>query len=235
MGIEDGMNWNDRLHDMTGERMARTSPVLEEAWRYWTGLRRGTALPLREALEPRAMSLILGHSMILDRARPGTVRVRLSGRVPNALMGMETRGLPVRAFFDLLQRSQAIEVVEQVFTTPATLELDLLSENAEGTLAARLLILPLRDRRDDVSKALAVLVPERIVTGEPRRFSILRQNLAPVAAPSRQVPVPEQTAAGTVVGDAWLEEELQRMRPHHVAAAKAATAPTDVPWLRVVK
>ncbi|MGB3556658.1 MAG: PAS domain-containing protein, partial [Jannaschia sp.] len=109
-----GSEYQSEVHDLMGERMTRKSPVLEEAWRYWSSLRSGNALPRRDALDPRAMSLTLGHSMILDRVRPGTVRVRLGGRVMNDLMGMEVRGLPVRAFFEVAQRDGAVDLVEQV-------------------------------------------------------------------------------------------------------------------------
>ena len=177
------------IHDITAARMTRSSPVLEEAWRYWNAKRVGGDLPRRDALDPRAMQLVLGHAMILDRVRRGTVRVRVGGRVPNALMGMETRGLPIRAFFDLLQRGDAAEIVERAFDAPATVEFDLVSDGDEGSVTARMLVLPLLDREGAVSKALAVLVPGRLTTDGPRRFRIARHHVSPVRLPVR-VPAP---------------------------------------------
>ena len=207
------------IHDITGARMTRRSPVLEEAWRYWSSLRRDGRLPERAALDPGAMKLILGHSMVLDRVRPGSVRVRLGGRVPNALMGMETRGLPIRAFFDLMQRNRAIELMDRVFDERASLELDLSSEGDEAPLAARMMVLPLADRDGQATKALAVLVPDRVVSEGPRRFVIERHHLAPVLASltDRSPGVPLAEAA---------EDQAPYM---------AAPQSDRAPWLRVVK
>ena len=180
--------------DLVDARLTTKSPILQEAWRYWSSLRTDGAVPRREALDPRAMSLILGHSLILDRMRPGTVRVRTGGRVANDLMGMETRGLPIRAFFDLMQRTRAIALVERAFTEVATLEMDLVSDGLDGPLPARMILLPLRDRVDEVSKALAVLVPERLDAEGPRRFAIRRHHLAPLFA-ARPIPTTQLAMA----------------------------------------
>lgn len=191
---DPGRDSGAQIHDITRERMMRLSPVLEETWRYWSSKRPGRDVPLRESLEPRAMTLILGHAMILDRVRPGTVRVRLGGRIPNTLMGMETRGLPVRAFFDLMQRGDMAELIERAFTEPATLEMDLVSDGGGGRLVAQMLILPLRDRQGSVTKALSVLVPERVVSDGPRRFRMIRHNLGPIDLPARGPTPPVRTA-----------------------------------------
>ena len=187
----------ENVHDIMAARMTRTSPVLEEAWRYWSSKRRGGDLPMRVALDPRGMQLILGHSMILDRVRPGTVRVRLGGRVPAMLMGMETRGLPIRAFFDLLQRGEAADLIDAGFDGPATLELDLLSEGPDGALAARMLVLPLLDTAGAVTKALAVIVPDRLTDGAPRRFRIVRHHLGATAQRITAPVVPTRRENGT--------------------------------------
>ncbi|KIT17793.1 PAS domain-containing protein [Jannaschia aquimarina] len=212
------------IHSLTRARMTRVSPVLDEAWRYWSMLRTGGDLPRRDALDPSAMSLILGHSMILDRVRPGTVRVRLGGRVANGLMGMEVRGLPIRAFFDLLQRARAADLVERVFEDAATLELDLISDQDGHPLPARMIVLPLRDRSGEITKALAVLVPERVIDEGPRRFTIVRHHLAPTGVrPTRPAtrPMPQFDAA---------------MRaPAEQPAGFEEPSPGPVPWLRVVK
>jgi hypothetical protein len=178
------------VHDMMAARMMRTSPVMEEAWRYWNAKRVDGGLPARDDLDPRAMNLIIGHSMILDRVRPGTVRVRVGGRIANSLMGMETRGLPIRAFFDLLQRGEAAELIETCFTTPATMELELQSDGEEGLVRAKMLILPLLDREGAVSKVLALIVPDRLVADAPRRFGIVRHVSGPLAHAARRPPAP---------------------------------------------
>lgn len=224
---------SEKVRELMGARMMRKSPVLEEAWRYWSDLRRGQALPKRADLDPAGMKLILGHSLILDRVRPGTVRVRVGGRVPNDLMGMETRGLPVRAFFDLMQRSKAQELVESCFTDPATLELDLISEGADGPVAARMVLLPLVDAHGEVTKALAVLVPDRVATDGPRRFSILRHHLGAL----RHQPKPEAKLRPRPVTPTPAPQYDTPAPSAPVLAAESVPVfqETSVPWLKVVK
>jgi hypothetical protein len=171
--------------DLTGRRMERHSPLLEEAWRYWSSLRSGGALPERRTLEPRAMGLILGHSMILERGRPGLIRVRVGGSVLSRLMGMEVRGLPLRAFFAVAQRAEVTETVDRVFSDPATLEMRLAAVDATGPISARMLVLPLRDGAGGVDKALACLAVDRVDPAPPHRFTLERSFLSPLAPPAR--------------------------------------------------
>lgn len=224
-GFDDGSGGHDQsggIQDLMGARLTRKSPLLEETWRYWSSLRRGHALPRRDALEPRAMSFILGHSMILDRIRPGTVRVRLGGRAVQDLMGMEVRGLPVRAFFDLDARTEATAIVEAVFETPSVLEMDLVSDGPEGRLAGRMLVLPLLDHAGRPTKALTCLSLDGPVQGPPRRFRLMGHRLSPIhaAAAPAPLPVPRQDAPAL---------------PLELAEAPAAFRSSPVPWLRVVK
>ncbi|CUH39592.1 PAS domain protein [Jannaschia seosinensis] len=217
----------DRVRNFTGLRMMRNSPILEETWRYWTSLRRGTAIPQRSTLDPSAMRLILGHAMILDRTRHGTTRVRLGGHVMQDLMGMEVRGLPIRAFFDLADRTRVCEQIEQVFEQPAKLELDLISEGSEGIVTARMLVLPLTDATGAVSKALTVMVCDRITRDAPRRFSLTKAQLTPLCEVAE--------------ADHPRRRHTDRALPHELTAGMAESAapfegrPSQVPWLRIVK
>ncbi|MEM7710639.1 MAG: PAS domain-containing protein [Pseudomonadota bacterium] len=221
-GIEDkpgATRGNGHVHDMMGERMTRTSPLLEETWRYWSSLREGTNLPRRDALEPRAMAFTLGHSMILDRIRPGTVRVRLGGRVMQTVMGMEVRGLPVRAFFDLAERTLAVHLIEEVFETRAALDLDLISDGEDGPLSGKLLVLPLLDHGGQPTKALTCLSLDGPVFDPPRRFRILDHRLTPIQAPA----------------PALLPRPVETRPAMELAEPPAAYRASPVPWLRVVK
>lgn len=217
-------------------RVTRRSPLLDEAWRYWTSLREGAALPRRSALDPKAMRLVIGHAMILDQVRHGTVRVRLGGQSLERIMGMDVRGLPIRAFFDLTDRTRALDLIEQVFDTPASLELDLIANAAPGGLVtARMLVLPLLDAAGHPTKALAVMVTDRIVDAPPRRFSVTNATLVPVLGAQHATPArrrEDDPAAGPE-----LPTDLARPQSHELAepAAPFAGRPSQVPWLRVVK
>ncbi|WP_299815341.1 PAS domain-containing protein [uncultured Jannaschia sp.] len=219
------------MDEMTGRgpsglRTMRTSPILNEAMRYWNTLREGADLPRRTALDPRAMSHIIGHAMILDRVHNGAIRARLGGHVMNDLMGMDVRGLPVRAFFELRDRDRAVELVNQVFETPASLEMDLLSQSPTGALlTGRMLFLPLLDSAGAPTKALSVLVTDRVVSDPPRRFGITNATMVPLQTASmRAMPACRAAPASD------LPEE---MRPEETGAP--AMRPSSVPWLRVVK
>ncbi|WP_175484759.1 PAS domain-containing protein [Jannaschia pohangensis] len=228
MNFENTGGNSAQFGDLTGLRMMRKSPLLEEAWRYWTSLREGSDLPRRAALDPHAMRLILGHAMILDQVRHGTVRVRLGGHVMHDLMGMDVRGLPIRAFFDVADRTRVVDQIEQVFDTPASLELDLISDGKEGIVTGRMLVLPLLDAAGQPTKALTVMVTDRMVRDTPRRFSLTNATLVPLAG--------ARNGAGP----------QRRLTDHHLPVEISALGlaegqtpfqarPSSVPWLRVVK
>lgn len=218
-------------------RVTRRSPLLDEAWRYWTSLREGAALPRRSALDPKEMRLVIGHAMILDQVRHGTVRVRLGGQALERIMGMDVRGLPIRAFFDLTDRTRALDLFEQVFDTPASLELDLIAHAAPGGLVtARMLVLPLLDAAGRPTKALAVMVTDRIIDTPPRRFSVTNATLAPLTVPGARVPAPRRRIEDRAEN---IDLPVEVMTPK-VSGLAESQAPfvgrgSSVPWLRVVK
>lgn len=218
------------IRQFTGLRMTRRSPLLEETWRYWTSLRDGQDVPQRTALDPKAMSRILGHAMILDQVRHGTVRIRLGGNVMHQVLGMDVRGLPIRALFDLADRTRAVDLIEQVFDTPSTLELDLISEGAEGLVTGRMLVLPLLDAAGAVTKALTVMVTDRVVMDAPRRFAVTNATARPLTG---------DTSPGT--SDAPQRRATDHRLPVEIMAGMAEdpapfeAKPSPVPWLRVVK
>ncbi|MDZ4094974.1 MAG: PAS domain-containing protein, partial [Paracoccaceae bacterium] len=99
---------------------------------YWEGLRRGPVLPRRADIDPRGIEGALEGAFILDRIAPGMARFRLAGMGLVELMGMEVRGMPLSAMFDPMGRSRLAEGLEQVFTTPAILDLHLEAERGIG-------------------------------------------------------------------------------------------------------
>lgn len=219
--ITDGVGHvpNGGTHDALGDRMLRASPLLEEAWRYWSSLRPPHGLPRRADLDPARMQFILGHAMVVEHVRPGTVRIRLGGPVTEALMGMDVRGLPIRAFFDAPQRGEATRLFERMFRTPAALDLRLAPAGDHGEAcpdrpAARMLVLPLADRTGGVTKALATIATGARDVRPPRRFAITSHTLWPL-----------HVTAGRPMGE--------KTPPPPPGFAEAAPGP--VPWLRIVK
>ncbi len=227
--IEGGGGSGGTLTLPGGLRMMRTSPLLSEALRYWTSLCHGGDLPRRADLDPARMTHILGHAMILDRVRPGSIRVRLGGHVLQSLMGMDVRGLPVRAFFDLADRTRVGALIEDVFDSPATLEMDLISDGPDGIITGRMILLPLLDTARRTTKALAVMVTDRAVTDAPRRFSLTHAVALPVhGAAASHGAMPDRPLSPPVAAPETGHGLAERAEPYR-------TRPSPVPWLRVVK
>lgn len=115
---------------------------------YWEGLRRDGALPGRSALDPRGLSGVLDRVFLGERIGRGLVQVRIAGSGLADFAGMDVRGLPLSCLFAADSRALLGQRLEQVFETPAVVEVDLGSDRAAGGgLVARLLLLPLAEDR----------------------------------------------------------------------------------------
>lgn len=224
-------------------RLAKSSKTFADVLAYWDSLRVGTELPARSDLDPRLIQSALPHSFILDRARPGTIRIRVAGGHMNTLMGMEVRGMPIRAFFDLLERRRLMDLAETVFTAPALLELDLVSNNrAASPLSGKMLILPMRDHEGHVTKALGCLVTNGDVGVTPRRFHIQRDVLTPITMRTAAV-APPSAIAGFNEPVSPFEARPAQDTPQRTAPGvpvipkelEQASEPGPVPWLRIVR
>ncbi|MBF9029920.1 PAS domain-containing protein [Rhodobacterales bacterium HKCCE3408] len=146
-------------------------PMIGEVTRYWDGLRHGRIVPAREEIDPREIQTALPYSFILDRPRPGTVRFRLSGMHLNQVLGMEARGMPVRAVCEVPYRKRLMEQVEMVFDEPALLEIELRADRGLfGPLRAHMALLPLRSGSGAVDRALGIFVTDGEIPNTPLRF-----------------------------------------------------------------
>ncbi|MEM8880984.1 MAG: PAS domain-containing protein [Pseudomonadota bacterium] len=150
-------------------------PTITLVTRYWDSLRAGRLVPQREEIDPREIQNALSYSFILDRTRPGSVRFRLSGMHLNDVLGMEARGMPVRALCDVPYRQRFMEKVEQVFEKPALLEADLRADKGRaGAMRARLVLLPLSThgaKGVEVNRALGIFVTDGPAIDPPTRFA----------------------------------------------------------------
>ncbi len=170
--------------DFISKRMMRDHQTLAQVMDYWNSIREDERVPTRAHLDPRKIQNVLSNVFILDRTRPGIVRFRVAGHHLNELIGFEARGMPVRAFFDLTERRRLMEHVEICFTKPALLELDLISaRDDQYPLTGRMIVLPMRDHEDKVTKALGALVTFGTSGNAPQRFLLRRQHLTPVTFP----------------------------------------------------
>jgi hypothetical protein len=116
---------------------------------YWEGLRQSASLPSRTALDPRGLSGVLDRVFLAERIGSGLVQVRIAGSGLADFAGMDLRGLPLSCLFTAESRPLLAQSLERVFTLPCLAEMDLGADRGlVGTVAARLLVLPLADEGD---------------------------------------------------------------------------------------
>ena len=145
--------------------------------RYWDDLRDGRPVPARVEVRPTDLTPHLSRICILERPRAGTMRMRLAGATLCSRMGMELRGMPFRALFEMEDRGLAMTAAEMAIATPAVSILALSRQERGGAVAeAVMAILPLSDTRGGLTRALAhyserpAVTP--FVTGIRGRFAI---------------------------------------------------------------
>ncbi len=147
--------------------------AIAEMRAYWDSLRCGRTVPLRSEIDPREIAGALEFGFILERLQPGAVRFRLAGMHLCDLMGMEVRGMPLRAFISPSSRAAFSASLERVFSNPEIHEYHLVSEDGIGAeLTGRLLILPLKSDHGEVDRAIGCLITDGVVGLAPRRFRV---------------------------------------------------------------
>lgn len=205
--------------------MQNRFPEIAEVDGYWSALKGSRQVPGRLEIDPRGIEGALANVFLLERIAPGVARVRLAGSHLNDLMGMDIRGMPFSAMIDPQARARFADHLEQVFTAPAKFIADLSAERALGKpkLEARLLILPLTDGQNRITRALGCLSTHGATGRAPRRFVMQAQQLRPL---SGAVPLP-RAKPQQVYAFAEPPQPFDRAAPRHTEGAKH-------PYLRVV-
>ncbi|MFW5641168.1 MAG: PAS domain-containing protein, partial [Roseicyclus sp.] len=172
------------------DRVVR-DPALRSAIGYWDSLRGTRLVPPRMALDPAQMRPHLQNAAILEAPQPGTVRIRLAGARINALMGMEVRGMPLRALFDLADRGRITDAAEEALAAPMALIVDARAPaprygvGREEEIRAQIAILPMTDNDLATTRALYVMGDIEggmLRSGDQHRWSILGLDAIPLAA-----------------------------------------------------
>jgi hypothetical protein len=163
--------------------MGALGPVIA----HWQGLRRGRAVPARTDLDPAALQPWLSASGIVERDGTGRVRFRLGGRVIADCLGVEPRGMPLRALFAPGARDRLAGLLGQVFDGPHLLRLTLVAEPAQIDKPPCLVpcaILPLSDGAGGITRALFCLdLDPRAPFLRPCRLHVRQAHLVALAAP----------------------------------------------------
>lgn len=169
--------------------VARTRyPVVGRLRDYWNGLRGARPLPCRAEINPREIEDALEFAFILERTAMGEARFRLAGMHLNELMGMEVRGMPLSSVLDPAMRDQLSGLLEQVFDTPATVSLMLVAgpEADRPAMMGQMLLMPLRNDRGEITRALGCLATAGTPGRLPRRFSIAEAQVSRIEMPERE-------------------------------------------------
>lgn len=174
-------------------------PSIREVEGYWDAIRSGQLVPRRSDVDPRGIERSLEFAFILERIAPGIARLRIAGSHLTDLMGMEVRGMPLSTFFAPADRAGAGDLLEQVFATPAKVELALVSEAGVGKpqIDARMILLPMKSDLGDISRALGCLSTRGEIGRAPRRFMLGDSKVSPLLRPA----LPEDAPATTDMGD----------------------------------
>lgn len=159
-------------------------PAISEVRAYWEALRNGRLMPNRSEIDPRGIEHALEFAFILERIAPKIARFRLAGMHLNDLMGMEVRGMPITTLFIPSARTPFSEMLEAVFSQPATAEMMLTGQSGfgQGRIGAKLLLLPLKSDGGHVNRALGCLVAEGEIGRTPRRFDVDDAKISPIGA-----------------------------------------------------
>ncbi|WP_157888259.1 PAS domain-containing protein [Neptunicoccus sediminis] len=148
-------------------------PVIRDVFNYWEGLRAGRLAPLRSELDPYKISHVIDHVFVLEYKNPLVVRFRLAGMGLCRMLGMELRGMPARALFEIGHRDELGRVLDDMVTAPKIIELVLKSPSHDApTLNARMLLLPMQNAEGQYSRILGCLVSDDPPLQRPARFDI---------------------------------------------------------------
>lgn len=141
---------------------------------YWQTLRNAQRIPSRNDIEPRQIDDALPHAFILQRVAPGVARMRVAGQQLHDLLKMDARGMPISTFFLPEAREEIGALIEEAFTAPAIVAVPLVSPATllRNELTATMLLLPLRDAKDETSRILGALVTDDTSGNRPRRFQV---------------------------------------------------------------
>ena len=194
-------------------RNGQSLSALRQAEAYWTALRRDGEIPFRSRIDPRGIENLLEFAFILERIAPGIARFRLAGQHLNRLAGMELRGMPLTGLFTSQGRQAIGAATEQMFDSPAIVELRLKRRPAPGRSArqGQLLMLPLRSDLGDVSRALGVLVTEDRQSSGQCRFDVEHIEVRQVADPEAESSAFSDLKAGAKATEAGFAERQRTL------------------------
>ncbi|MEO0750305.1 MAG: PAS domain-containing protein [Pseudomonadota bacterium] len=199
--------------------------------RYWNATRRDLELPRRSDIDPRGIAGMLSKAFILEQIAPGVARFRVAGTQLSDLLGMDVRGMPLSAILLPDAREALAASLEELFDMPGILRAALVSPSGfrRPELEAELLILPLRDERGEVNRAIGCLMARGEIGKAPRRFAFRHVRVDPVSVVKTLKTVSSKTKHISKHEPTPLPELAQDQRPRF-----APMKPNQPSYLRLV-
>lgn len=143
--------------------------ALGELRTYWNALVPAPGVvPPRLAVQSRAIESALHAAFLAERSGPGAVRFRVAGRNLVEAMGTEPRNLPLTTLLSVEAKLAALDLIEEVFSGPSVVELDLRAEGARATL----LLMPLTDYLGQVTMVLGGFTLDGTPPGALGQFTL---------------------------------------------------------------
>lgn len=164
---------NSEVVALFPERPWMKDQILLDLLTYWEELRADAVAPNRSDIDPRAIKSALDYTFILEATPRSGIRFRLAGMQVCDLLGMELRGMPAASLIDPGSRDQFAEELEHVLNTPEISELSLQMHGlGDKLVSASMLLLPLMDRDQNISRVLGCIFTRSPHTRPPMRFHI---------------------------------------------------------------
>ena len=146
---------------------------------HWSDLADGRIMPHRDEVDPRVLEPVLESIFLLEKIAPGHARFRIAGQGLCNLLDMDLRGMPFSALFTPAARDAVQEGLSTLFDEPARCELVLQGQRRgmRGRMAGQILLLPLRDRAGEVTRAIGCLSSSGPEVPAPQRFDLVGQDM----------------------------------------------------------
>lgn len=176
------MGWLRGVFTTEGDGFS-PAPEVAQLRAYWETLRCADTVPRRADFNPRAISGLLSHALLLERIAPGQARIRLAGMGLCDIAGMDLRGMPLFALIDARARDRFRPMVEAVFARPAivTMRLETPRGLLRPQLGGQMCLLPLRGHGGAIDRALGIFAPQGAAGRAPSQFDMISARIDPLA------------------------------------------------------
>ena len=166
----------------------RQISVLSQLEAYWRTIALPGQIPYRHDVEPKAIGPCLSHVYLATVVAPGLARIRFAGQELSNIFGMDPRGMPMSALYDLTGRRRLSQEIERICETPTIVELPIQTNQGfmRRPMLGRMSMLPLKDEMGQVSRFMGAIVFDGRLT--PRGST---QISVETNKPFRIEPIPE--------------------------------------------